>query len=63
MKKRLSKVGNSKGVIIPAEVLDLIGWDEKTEIEIIGLGDGRLELIGRQPPPKKVSIFTPREPK
>lgn len=63
--KKLAKMGNSRGVLIPADVLDLIGWDDQTEIEIVGLGGGRLELIGNQPPPPvpppRPNLFTRKE--
>jgi antitoxin component of MazEF toxin-antitoxin module len=36
MRKRLARVGNSWGLIIPKEVLDLLGIDDEVELEIIG---------------------------
>lgn len=36
MRKRLARVGNSWGLIVPKEVLDLLGIDDEVELEIIG---------------------------
>ncbi len=32
--KKLTKIGNSYGVILPKELLDQLGIDEKTEMEV-----------------------------
>lgn len=36
MRKRLTRIGNSWGVILPKEVLDLLDVDDEVEIEIVG---------------------------
>jgi antitoxin component of MazEF toxin-antitoxin module len=36
MKKRLTKIGNSWGLIIPKEVLDLLEIDDEVTMEIAG---------------------------
>ena len=32
--KKLTKIGNSYGVIIPKELLEAVGFDEKTSIQV-----------------------------
>lgn len=32
--KQVSKVGNSKGVILDRPILKMVGWDEGTEVEV-----------------------------
>lgn len=34
MEAKIVKIGNSKGIIIPAELLDLIGLKEKVRLEV-----------------------------
>jgi antitoxin component of MazEF toxin-antitoxin module len=36
MKKRLTRIGNSWGVILPKEVLDLLDIEDEVEMEIVG---------------------------
>jgi antitoxin component of MazEF toxin-antitoxin module len=36
MRKRLTRIGNSWGVILPKEVLDLLGVEDEVEIEVVG---------------------------
>lgn len=36
MRKRLTRVGNSWGVIIPKEVLDLLEIEDEIDVEVIG---------------------------
>ncbi len=36
MRKRLTKIGNSWGVIIPKEVLDLLEVDDEVEVQLAG---------------------------
>jgi antitoxin component of MazEF toxin-antitoxin module len=36
MRKRLARVGNSWGLIVPKEVLDLLGIDDEVDLEIVG---------------------------
>ncbi|MDQ3646425.1 MAG: hypothetical protein M3345_05750 [Actinomycetota bacterium] len=36
MRKRLTKIGNSWGLIIPKEVLDLLDVDDEVNVEIAG---------------------------
>ncbi len=36
MRKRLTRIGNSWGVILPKEVLDLLDVDDEVEIEVVG---------------------------
>ena len=36
MRKKLTRVGNSWGVILPKEVLDLLEIDDEVEIEVVG---------------------------
>lgn len=36
MRKRLTRIGNSWGVILPKEVLDLLDVDDEVEIELVG---------------------------
>jgi len=32
--KKISRIGNSQGVIIPQPVLDHLNWTDKTEVEL-----------------------------
>lgn len=34
MKKRLQKMGNSHGIVIPRAILDLLQWDESTWLDV-----------------------------
>jgi antitoxin component of MazEF toxin-antitoxin module len=36
MRKRLTRVGNSWGVILPKEVLDLLEIDDEVDIQVVG---------------------------
>ncbi len=36
MKKRLTRIGNSWGIILPKEVLDLLEVDDEVEVEVVG---------------------------
>ncbi|MFN2524814.1 MAG: AbrB/MazE/SpoVT family DNA-binding domain-containing protein [Actinomycetota bacterium] len=36
MRKRLTRIGNSWGVILPKEVLDLLDIDDEVELEVVG---------------------------
>jgi antitoxin component of MazEF toxin-antitoxin module len=36
MRKRLTRIGNSWGLIVPKEVLDLLGIDAEAEVEVVG---------------------------
>lgn len=36
MRKRLTRIGNSWGIILPKEVLDLLEVDDEVEIEVVG---------------------------
>jgi antitoxin component of MazEF toxin-antitoxin module len=36
MKKRLTRIGNSWGLILPKEVLDLLEIGDEVEIEVVG---------------------------
>lgn len=36
MRKRLTRIGNSWGVILPKEVLDLLGVEDEVDIEMVG---------------------------
>lgn len=36
MRKRLTRIGNSWGVILPKEVLDLLDVDDEVDIEVVG---------------------------
>ena len=56
MRKRLVAIGNSLGLIIDRPILDLLGIDRRTEIEVTT--DGRrlvLEPVppDRRPPPRR----------
>ncbi len=56
MRKRLVAIGNSLGLIIERPILDLLGIDRRTEIEVTT--DGRrlvLEPVrpDRRPPPRR----------
>jgi antitoxin component of MazEF toxin-antitoxin module len=36
MRKRLSRIGNSWGIILPKEVLDLLEIDDEVDVEVVG---------------------------
>jgi antitoxin component of MazEF toxin-antitoxin module len=36
MRKRLTRIGNSWGLILPKEVLDLLEIEDEVEIELVG---------------------------
>ncbi len=38
MKTSLKKIGNSRGILIPAKLLDELEWDEGAEIECVVKG-------------------------
>jgi len=49
LKAKLSKHGNSMGLVIPKPVLDLLGWDSDTEVSIqLDKKDGRPCLVVRK---------------
>ncbi len=36
MRKRLSRIGNSWGIILPKEILDLLEIDDEVDVEVVG---------------------------
>lgn len=36
MRKRLTRIGNSWGLILPKEVLDLLDIDDEVELQVVG---------------------------
>jgi putative addiction module antidote len=42
---KVRKIGNSLGVILPKDVLAMLGVDEGDSIDAVRLPDGRIELV------------------
>lgn len=60
MNRPLRKIGNSSGVIIPKDVMELLGWNSATQVEFAALGDGRLMLskVDIKPSKPTVNLFS-----
>jgi antitoxin component of MazEF toxin-antitoxin module len=54
MTRRLSRIGNSQGLIIPMNVLDLLGISMETDLEIVTDGQALFVFPTNHPEIKKV---------
>ena len=60
MRKKLIPIGNSLGIVIEKPILELLGFDRETELEVETDGE-RLILSGfrSDAPPAHVTLFSP----
>lgn len=59
MQKKLDRIGNSLGLRIPKRVLEMLGWDHETDLD---LAINNQELVVRPAPKKKLFGRTSNEP-
>lgn len=57
MQKKMAKIGNSQGVIIPKEVLHAVGATSTSTYELRAIGERRLEIVFTREKPNPQQLF------
>jgi antitoxin component of MazEF toxin-antitoxin module len=55
--KKLGKCGNSSALFIPPTLLEILGWEIGTDLELSVEADGDLCLVVRKEKPAKFKLF------